>query len=206
MKKRLVVVAGLPAGVLLAVWLYAVVVHKTPNVDVITAPDAAMLTIDGQPTSKTKLFYLKPGKHTITASMDGFTSDSQTVQVGNSGVTKVSLLLNPNSTAGYDYLQANPAEELQREAMGGQKFLQQNNAITSRVPLISSLPFIDQEFRVDYGVSLQHPNDPTAVAIYITYYSEAAKQQALSWIRFKGYDPSKLEIVYVNKIPGASAQ
>ena len=79
--------------------------------------------------------------------------------------------------------------------------------IVKKTPVVSSLPYSDEKtgFSIDYGQSKRYPNDPTSVAILITLDGgETAKAGALDWIRFTGYDPSKLEIIYT-KPTGSTA-
>jgi hypothetical protein len=110
--------------------------------------------------------------------------------------TTVTVTLTPSNEEGAEWLKTHPKEALKRESIGGTSYNSDSEQALKKTPLISSLPFIDQLYRVDYGLSKKTPDDPTATAIYIKYYTEEGKTQALDWIRFKGYNPSSLEIIY----------
>lgn len=170
---------------------------NTSNIQIEVAPITAAISIDGKPVKPGK-HYVEPGEHTVSATLIGFEDASQKVEVNKNKIVSVELLLNPNSQAGLDYLKSHPEDQLRRERLGGKKFDQANVDVSKENPLISSLPFIDRLYRVDYGASIRYPKDPNAVVIYITYFEEAAKLDALDWIRAKGYDPDTMEIIYVN--------
>ena len=65
-----------------------------------------------------------------------------------------------------------------------------------RPPLVNELPFIDQMWRIDAGVS-QKRQGPNTTALYVKYWSDQGKQSAQDWLRFKGYDPDKMDIEYI---------
>jgi len=111
----------------------------------------------------------------------------------------VGLVLGSNSPSTVNWYQTHPGDQQLSQVIGGKNFDLAAKRQSQKNPLIKSLPFVDQLYRVDYGQSQKHTSDPDAVGIYITYYSQAGKQQALDWIKFKGFDPSKLEIIYKDK-------
>lgn len=160
------------------------------------APYSAKVLLNGK-TISIGSHYLKPGNYTVVASMEGFSTASQTFNISKGKAARIGLLLNPTSQVGYDYLSNHPKEQLHREALGGSNFSRQESSASRKTPLINELPFIDQYYKIDYGKSRQHPTNSSATAIYITLYGPNGKDQALEWIRFKGYDPNKLEIIYL---------
>lgn len=199
MNKRLLVTILIASGiVVLLVAISVGVLKKTSNVVLEIAPDGATVLLDGEKKLRAGKLFISPGKHTLRASLDGFTEVAKTVVVTQDKVVKVTLLLDPNSKAGYDYLEEHPSEELHREALGGRQFSSQTNSLARANPIITSLPFIDRLYRIDYGTSKKSPNNPAALAIYITFYDDAAKQDALDWIQFKGIDPATLEIIFID--------
>jgi hypothetical protein len=171
-------------------------VRPPANVQLDYAPDGAKAVLDGVTVVHNGKFRVNPGQHTISITLGGFTDATEKFTVPASGTKSLALLLNPNSVEGYMYLGNHPSEEAHREKLGGQKFSELGTKTSDKLPLVKDLPFIDQLYRIDYGPSKVHPDDQSAVAIYITYYSDTGKQQALQWIKFKGYDPSALEIIY----------
>lgn len=170
--------------------------RKKPNLSLVVAPSVAKIVIDGNKTVKQGNLYMLPGHHKLVASMDGFASRSLDFDVVANKLITETIVLVPNSQVGVDWLINHQSEELRREGLGGAKFDSTVSSAVKTLPVIKELPFIDQLYRIDYGKSKAHPDDPNAIAIYITYYSDAGKQQALDWLKFKGYDPSKLELIY----------
>ncbi|HSW37390.1 MAG TPA: hypothetical protein VLG37_03425 [Candidatus Saccharimonadales bacterium] len=183
----------------LAMLLFAPSKIKT-GVQLDIVPSDAEVLIDSKIHSKLGATKLTAGIHNLKVSRRGFASAEVRFSVSDGKITGLNLALKPSSSVGEKWLKDHPEETLKAEGFSGAAFDQQVNTIRQTTPLIASLPFTDQLFRVDYGASKLYPQDSTAVAIYITYYSEDGKQQALDWIRFKGYDPAKLEIIYESKI------
>lgn len=194
MKKRYII------GISLAIIGLAIFILTRPkdNLVINVAPSSAEVIIDGKPYSSGGK-RLEPGKYTITAKKDGFTSPSKTVTVSDDKLIEVDLLLNPVTAEAYGYLRDNPDEQLEREALGGKLVDIRSDEASKKTPLINELPFIDLMYRIDYGPSHKNRQDTAASAIYITLYDESARSQALDWIRYKGYDPEKLEIIYVER-------
>jgi hypothetical protein len=191
-------------SVIFVVVLFAFIItrigQKKANVSLTLSPSVADVVVDNTKKVEQGKFYLAPGSHKLSVTMGGFAEKSVNFDVTKGQVTTLSVILLPNSRVGFDWLKNHPEEAARREGLGGKEFEQTGNAVASKLPLVDELPFIDQFFRVDYGPSIAHPDDSSAVALYIKYYSPEGKQQALAWLKFKGYDPSKLEIIYQDAI------
>lgn len=171
--------------------------HKSGNVQIYLAPSVAKLTLDGK-QAKPGLTKVSPGKHTLNATMDGFKPGSKDFTVASSGTTKVYLVLRPSSSVGEQWYKDHPSDDALYQSVGQSEAIQSSQNQVATVPLVNDLPYIERYFRVDYGKSKQRPDDPNAVAIYVTTYGQPGVQQALDWIRSKGYDPNALEIIYTD--------
>ena len=198
MRRREIITAFATLSVIVLGVIIFGLTRKAANVSLDYAPDGAKVVLDTGKVVRSGKFYVQPGRHTLKATLNGFTTATKVFTATASTVQNVTLLLNPDSPEGYDYLKNHPDEELHRERLGGQNFTALGEQVTQRLPLVKELPFIDQLYRIDYGPSKLRPNDPSAVTIYITYSSDQGKQQALQWLTFKGYDPAKLEISYLH--------
>lgn len=92
-KIALVVVFVLLAGIATYVSLHpnsgTLTVHSTPS--------DATLTLDGKQQSGTT-YRLSPGKHTVTASKDGYLSQAQTVTIQKGKRTEVTIALTQKTT------------------------------------------------------------------------------------------------------------
>lgn len=197
MKKKYVFLLIPVAVILLLMVLLVKESADKENLILNVAPESAIVTLDNNRFIRPGNHVLPEGKHTVAARKEGFGTVTKSFTISNDKTMTVDLLLNPNSEVGYDFLRKNEGEQLQRETLGGKAFDQKSSEAGNKNPLIYELPFIDQFYRIDYGASQKHPNDPTATAIYITLYNLSAREDALAWIRFKGYDPNKLEVIYV---------
>lgn len=173
---------------------------------------SAKLTIQMAPASGSKIningkdrkagvIKVKPGNYQVVISHPGFATSTRSVLVvkGDNKYIGVALVSNSSSTA--NWYKNNPGDERLAEAISSKNFAVLQSEQEKSLPLIKDLPLIDQQYRVDYGKSLKHPTDPAAVAIYVTYYSNDGKQQALDWLKFKGYTPSNTEVILKNAIP-----
>ena len=168
------------------------------HVSLSVAPLSSIVTVNGNVVKGT-LLAVKPGKVTVVVSKSGFATQSQTVTTSKGKTSDITVALISNSPSTANWYLNHPADQQELEVITGKNYNAAVQQSIQRLPLVASLPFIDLYYRVDYGQSVAHPNDPNAVAIYITYYSQDGKQQALDWLKFKGYDPATLEIIYTDK-------
>jgi len=170
---------------------------KTATIEIQSAvPTDPTVAVDGQKVSSNSKNSVKPGQHTVVAKRNGFADSTQQVSV-NGGETKtIRLLMDPNSDVGYQWLRDHPDAAVEWEGKIGQQFDQNSKNTTDKNPLIAYLPEVHPTWRIDYGTSQAHPNDPTAVAITILYGNDQAKQEALDWITSKGFDPNNYEIIF----------
>lgn len=194
--KKIIIISSVII-LILVIWAVVDIVSKIGKLEVVlaTSPSDSQITIDGN-NIKSGKSYIKKGSHIFTAKRSGFDDYSTTVNITDDFKDSIILLLEPNSDEGYAFLKDNPKEQSIREGWGGLLANQDNNNRTDKTPLIKLLPFIDREYRVDYGSSSKTPNDNIAVSIIITFTTEASKQDALKWIENNGYNINDLEIIY----------
>ena len=172
--------------------------NLTPkNVDLVLSPSVATVKLDGTKTVTPGKFHVSPGKHTLEASYSGFETRTTTF-TATSKPTTVTMVLIANAE-GLKWLISHPEEQKYRQHVSGSNFEQSQQDRQQKTPLIKILPYYERYFSVSYGPSEQHPEDDTAVGIFITLYSPLGKQQALDWITKQGYDPNSLEIHYLDK-------
>ena len=100
------------------------------------------------------------------------------------------VLTRPNTKATTDPFQG--------EAASGKAFDQQVSTSQKSSPIISVLPAVDPEFRIDYGQSVLFPNQSGAIALYIKADTPDGRVQAVAWIRNNGFDPSDYEIIFTD--------
>lgn len=166
-----------------------------PNTTVKLAPSAATMTLDGQKNIVVGNTRLSPGKHTITATMNGFATTKKTFDVPSTGNTTVIIILEPNSQVGQDYLKKYPKEEYLREQLGGELFRTTSTKVAAANPIIKLLPYVasDHTYRVDYGAGTN--KNTLTQTIYITAVDSTADAAARHWIQSKGYNLDSLNLV-----------
>ncbi|HSX48132.1 MAG TPA: hypothetical protein VLF41_01340 [Candidatus Nanoarchaeia archaeon] len=166
------------------------------TLDLTIVPQDAQIILDGKGTIKPGTTSLGAGQHSLSFSRDGFGSQTTSVDIQKGQKNIQQIVLQITGTAGLQYYADHPDQAREAEGISGQKISDQASSIQQKDPIIAQLPFFRREWRVDYGKSQKHPEDPNAIALYITVASDADKQDALDWIRSVGYDPNKYEIIY----------
>lgn len=199
--KRLLIIGG----TILAVGIIGYIMYvgwtnrdKTATIEIQSrVPDDPAVTINGNKVGSNSKNSVVPGKYTVVAKRSGFEDKTQEVEAKQGETKVVRILLNPNSEEGYKWMRNHPDRAVEYEAMGGALYSRRMQTATNKSPLISHLPEVHPTWRIDYGKSIQYPDDPTALAIIITTAgSDMAKQQALDWIKSQGFKPEDYEIIY----------
>lgn len=197
MNKKNSLLASL-AIILIGIVVLTIQATKQPrdNVIIETAPTQATLDLASGKNITPGNLYLTPGKYTLNASMPGFANSKQLFIVPENGAVKLIVLLSPNSSDGYNYLQNHPDQQLLREKIGGSNYISASEAVQHNYPIIKLLPHNGLGFSINYGQSAAHPNDPSITALYVNYQDPAAKARALNWIKYNGYNTQDYEIIY----------
>ncbi|MGF7229087.1 MAG: PEGA domain-containing protein [Candidatus Saccharibacteria bacterium] len=201
--RRYVTFGGL-IGIAIIGWIIMASIHTitTRNTGLIEVqtivPTDATATLDSKKILTGVEVRASAGKHTLTVSRDGFASQTQTISVVNGQDTKTySLYLSPSNGTGQAWLTANPGAAIQLEGRGSRAYDQLVTQNDANNPIVQQLPMIDPQYRIDYGVSAEHPLDEHAIGIYIQASNPQGRQLALGALRDKGFDPSDLEIIFV---------
>lgn len=209
-KQKVIYVAAALGLIVLgaSIWLLSTRSDSTSNDDSSTsqttetgvtirvAPTGSTLTINGQEVGE-QTIELVPGTYAITASHDGFASQAQTITIkdGDHFIVGFALISNTDETA--RYYEFNPDEARKAEAIFGQKSEAVGVSRVNKLPLIKKLPKVEKgRYKISYDNSIAKPDDSSAVAIYVDYVDDSAKAAATNWIRYQGYDPATLEIIY----------
>lgn len=173
---------------------------KYGAISITVIPGDSKITVDDeQKTRRQGTIRLLPGEHKLTISRSGFENTVIDITIEKGKTLAQELALEANSQEGLKWLRDHPDQAIKAEGISSRNYERSTKEIIKQNPIISILPFIDREYRIDYGQSVKTPDDKSAVAVYITFYTLNGKNQALEWLKFKGYDPEKLEIVYREK-------
>lgn len=166
------------------------------KVDIQVIPDDASVTLDGKGI-KSGDKYIEPGTHEFTAAKSGFETTRLSITVKAKDKRDVILLPAPVSAEAKKWLSDHPGIQRQREALEAKNILYIQQAIKANYPIINDLPLDTLHYQIDYGQSKKYPDDPTKIALFITA-SPVYRDMAMHWIKFKGYDPAKFEIIYTS--------
>ncbi len=188
---KLSIVFGLVLGVVVAGLL---LFRETGNIEFVIVPGDATLAVDNEKVrGKTGTF--AEGEHTISVSRRGFRAKTTTFKATKDKQV-IEIALDTSTQEGVDWLIDHPEEAYLRESILGKESNALGEESARKNPIMDLLPFIDREWRVDYGRSVKYPEDPLRISVVITYTTDQAKQDALDWIQFKGFNLADLEIVY----------
>jgi len=193
----------LPFAAALLILLFGLSIWKilannhTGTLTLTVVPSDSVIVVDDKTKAHTGTIRLAAGKHSFKISHDSFQDTNFTVDIAPGRAQTKQLTLSPNSaSSGQAWAQAHPDQATQAEGIAGATANSTGQTLTNNNPLIARLPYVGSDFRIDFGVSQQHPDDPNAVAVYITPDSADGKQYALDWIRAQGFDPNAYEIIY----------
>lgn len=161
-----------------------------------SVPDDLTLTLDGAKIAANGETVVKTGSHTLVASRPHFADRTQKFSIGKDQTYSISFYLDPTDAEGRGWYDDHPDQDLEREAVKGKEFEDTSKKIAAKYPVIGELPFIGKGFKVDYGKSEKHPNDPLVLAFYVKLLWPEAKKDALAWLKSEGLDPATTEIIW----------
>jgi hypothetical protein len=199
-QRRFIFIAG---GIFIALivvsLLFFFLQSRMGRLIVTLVPNDGTVTVDGKPIAANGTTFVAAGKHTIVAHRDYFVDQKQDFTI-SSGENKAFsfYLLTGGSGPGLEWLKQHPDQASEIEGYYGQQIEQQSNKLYNNNPILSQLPILDTDFRIDYGLSKKNPKDPQAFALYVQATTQDGRDHALLTLQYFGYDPAKFEIIYVD--------
>ncbi len=162
----------------------------------VTPTKDTRITVNGK-NVKEGIVELKSGPHDVTISHDGFATENRHVDLKDGQNILIAVILTGATDKTADYYAYNAADGQKAEAISGRQSAAIVDAQMRTLPLIAQLPYaVNSQYTITFGPSVKEPNNLSAVTLHIQYNSEASKQAALNWIRYRGYEPAKLDITY----------
>lgn len=161
------------------------------------APSDASLFIGTKEIKSPGTVYVKPGKYTLYFTRKDFSSFQRDYQLDKGKSTQFYVALSPVNDAGKKYLKDNPGINAQLERVGGKQDNANTDSLTTKYPLITKLPGVGRDFTIDFNQSSEQIKK-TELTIRIRHVGESGKQQALQWIRDKGFNPADYQIEYID--------
>lgn len=196
--RRFLVIAG--AITLVAVggiyWLYqnSNQGDKTATITVTAAPSDSGVKINGG-SAQLGANSVSPGRYVVTISRSGFASVTKTIDVASGQNALVGFALAPNSSKTADWYQTHPDDTAIAQKITDPKYNSSIAVVKNPQPFTDLLPYVAGgfEFTVAEDPDPDNINNPL---IWIEGDTPQAQQDALTWIKNQGYDPSKMNLKY----------
>lgn len=179
-------------GLIASVLLFITVILVFPpgqSLRFTVIPSDAQVNIDGKPATVSKSYKIRTGTHNLEISRSGF--EAIKVPISKDTSSNQLYTLTPSSAEGNTWLVNHPAEAQTREGAGGAAFTKAGTAVQSQNKLITELPFVLSNLRIDYGNQTNGQ-----LAIYITAATVRDRSEAVQLIRRMNYDPSDYVILF----------
>ncbi|WP_328989980.1 S-layer protein [Kribbella sp. NBC_01245] len=196
--RRVWVVGGVVGLVLVLGFLGYLVFGPGPKSQVTfnSIPGDLTLRIDGKVKPANGVTEIREGVHELTAERSGFTTITREIEVKDGEPQAFDIFLDASGPEGRRWLEEHPEAAIEAEGHGSREYENNAERKTAKYPIVAQLPRLTREYRMDYGMSKATPNDPLAVAFYITIHFPEGKEYAREWIRSQGVDPDSLELIY----------
>ena len=168
----------------------ALVNNATINIQV--APASATITMNGHSVSSGKI-KVKPGAYTISASKDGFESQTTSIEIKENQTIDVLLGLEPNSEETKNWYQEHDSDRLLFEGIAGNIFDNETSTMLQKYPIIEFLPYSGTTFDINYG-----PCEEKEFCIMINAVIPAGFDDAVNYIREHTSEPGKYYYQYTD--------
>jgi hypothetical protein len=188
----IIVFFGLSIAIVVGYFIYKSIYSSTINL--YFAPKSADVKI-GNGGGNFGDNFVKPGTYTVVISKQGFSTYTQEVTVKSGETVTVNAALTSTSSQTADWYDKNAEDYTIAQNVGDRRADQEMNDFVKDFPIVKALPIVGmyESYRVDYGPS---PTKTGKFAVFISYQSDAAKQQAIDAVKAKGYNLSDYEVVY----------
>lgn len=166
------------------------------KVTVSVAPKDAALLIDGK-ASQEHTLYVAPGKHTFSASKDGYESyDGEVYIEKDQGDTSVALSLPAKTDDAKKEADENQADYLENEGIAGKQANADGARFRDKNPIVSKLPYKTMLYTIGYQ---SDTSDPSGMSIIVTVdANDGMRADVVAQIARWGYDPTELNIQFRN--------
>lgn len=188
----------------LPVTFFLIDLQKTATVNILLAPSFAKVEINGKTyDSGTERINAYSGK--VTVSADGFQSKELDVNLASREITDLYVYLVPND-GNMNWYDERPAERQILSAIGDSFAIIQSENFHTAHPIIDILPIsvaevdpktqtILHDYRIDYG---EFTGCETDFCLKITDHTGKDHENALQYLRDRGYNPEDYQILYQN--------
>lgn len=167
-------------------------------VKIITAPSNVIIKLDGK-IVKDGDFTVQPGEHSVEISKEGFITQNITKDVANKSTVFMGAALNPNSTDAAIWYKDRPNESLLAEGVSGAEASVVSSDVTNSTPIVTKLPIDGLVYKINYGAAAKGVSG-SSPTIYISADNYSDRLSAMHWIKYNGYDPSTMNILFLGTV------
>lgn len=197
----IIVFFGLAIAIVVGIFVYRSINSATINL--YFSPKSADVKI-GSSGGSFGDNYVRPGTYTVVVSKKGFSTYTEEVTVKSGETVTVNAALTSTSSETADWYTTHTEDYSIAQNIGDRQADKEMDTFVAGFPIVKVLPIVGmyESYRVDYGPS---PTKPGKFAVFISYQSDQAKQQAQDAVKAKGYDLSKYEVIYDFSAPTSGA-
>jgi len=166
----------------------------TAMVNIEATPLSSSVTIDGHHANQ-GITKISPGTIVVTVSLPGFSNFTTKVKIAAGETKYIGVVLQSNTSDTSNWFEQHPEDQAIAEKIASKQFDATSQKQIKAEPFLKELPFTAAgfEFKIDYGTP---PANSDKSTIFIQSDTQTGRDDALVWIRSRGYDPSKMNIVY----------
>jgi len=181
----------------LLAWISIILISRAgkTEVELLVAPTGADVLMDGKEVKPGNL-HLEPGQYNFEVTKQGFKSENVTREVTEEADQIIIVALLPESDEAWRSIRSDPAYA-EIEIITGDQAREEGRVFAEANPITRELPYRGPIYDIDY--KLKDPNDDNSgIVLQISLIDPAAKESALSQIRYWGYEPSDFTIEYTS--------
>jgi|GEM_PF-1014319 hypothetical protein len=186
------------------IFLFFKVFTSDTHIKFLCAPSQVYISIDNKDKTLIKsgtTFSTTAGKHTITVTKSDYASYTGTINVDKGQTKSYAVVLTGLTDAAKQAEAADLTDEI-AQTWSGHDFNSYNNNLSKKYPIMKVLPYVKQsdDSSLIYKIYAESSSDNFYISIYLntcsSYSYNLYKDDAISWIKSKGFDPSSYIIKY----------
>lgn len=156
-----------------------------------TLPEDANITINDKP-GKRGSNPLPPGRYTIRVSKDGFSSNTEIIEL-KTEQKKLNISLTPTSAEAKEWAKKNNEKYMEFEKISGYELQKEGEELANNNPIVKFLPFRMPDYDIEYRMS---EDDKVIVDVYAG--NSGFRNIAINTIKSWGIDPGDYQINFIN--------
>lgn len=196
-RSRIIFLACLPILFILGYLLVIDKSAKDSELNIEVSPRNSEIKVDGA-NGKFGINKLASGQHEITVSKKGFENQTRSITTTHGTQTYAGFTLKSNSSETQNWYKLNSKDQKLAETISSHQVDYDNKIAAKNNSILQVLPVVYGDgkggtVRIDSGIPLQGSSEP---AIYVSAATPDDRQGVLTWMRSRGYNPARMDIVF----------